>query len=205
MDVQRGKAGLLYAFNTMGDPSIYKVGLTTNTFSERCKGYIGPIKPRTVVFTKNVDDCVKAEKLMLMLMQNSRVVESRVHDLGPEWFSAAGDFEVDIRHKVILEYANIVTAAVATKEIRRVYERTDMGRDCYKETRGCHGVLGMETYFNVLQKYVNIASCEILESPESLLDSFENSDICPVYAEYVLHSRESRLESIKLLYHNLWQ
>ena len=78
-------AGLIYCFNTVGDNKIYKAGHTQNSLSTRLKGYLGPSKPRTIFFSRKVDDSIHAEKMMLTLLRQCTSLKER-KDLGDEWF-----------------------------------------------------------------------------------------------------------------------
>ena len=61
--------GIIYCFNTVGDSKLYKAGHTTNKLEKRLAGYLGPSKPRSIIFSRTVKNSHMAEKLMLKLMR----------------------------------------------------------------------------------------------------------------------------------------
>jgi hypothetical protein len=86
--VDESKCGFLYCFNTMGNPLIYKAGMTQGTDPrKRLLQYTGPSKPKTVLLTLCVSDARTAESRMLDGLQACRLLKHRP-DLGREWFEA---------------------------------------------------------------------------------------------------------------------
>ena len=99
-------AGIIYCFNTIRDPTIYKLGHTKKKLKMRLRGYLGPSKPHEVVLCRTVEDAREAEKMMIHLLKCSNVLK-HCEDLGSEWFSAT-THDTDGRHRTIHTFADIV-------------------------------------------------------------------------------------------------
>ena len=71
------------------DNRIFKAGHTQRQLSARLSGYLGR-QPRTVFFSRRVDDSVNAEKIVLTLLRRCSSLKSR-EDYGDEWFEDVQD------------------------------------------------------------------------------------------------------------------
>ena len=88
--------GFIYFFSTFGDRTVFKAGRTDQeSLAARFKSYLGPSKPRMVVASREVDDTVAAEDMMLRLLRSSRVLQARP-DLGVAGTYQAGQMEPHI-------------------------------------------------------------------------------------------------------------
>jgi hypothetical protein len=103
--------GIIYCFNTLTASNIYKAGRTQTELKRRLRGYLGPSKPLQIVFSKEVDDDVRAEQMLLMLMRNYTGLRART-DYGNEWFEATVDRSMEERHEYLQSVAMIVQMAV---------------------------------------------------------------------------------------------
>lgn len=103
-------SGTIYCFNTIENPNIIKAGHTQQVVQKRLRGYMGPTKPRSIIFTVKVDDSVEAEKMMLHLMEQCVSLKKR-YDLGNEWFETTGFFSFEQRAKHLQTIARIVQKA----------------------------------------------------------------------------------------------
>ena len=103
-------SGFIYCFNTHENPNIIKAGHTQQEVQKRLRGYMGPTKPRSIIFTLKVDDSVEAEKMMLQLMEQCVSLNKR-YDLGNEWFETTGNFNFEQRAGHLQTIAKIVQKA----------------------------------------------------------------------------------------------
>ena len=102
--------GWIYCFNTIVDASFFKAGHTQQPLWRRLKNYTGPNKLRTLMFAREVDDSVSAEKMMLSLLRQSRCLIWR-KDLGNEWFQADPQVSSSDREAQLLQIADVVELA----------------------------------------------------------------------------------------------
>lgn len=181
-------AGTIYCFNTVGDHRIYKAGHTQQELKSRLRGYLGPSRPRVIVASRNVDDSVAAETMVLGLLRQCSALVPR-SDLGNEWFESRDGVGDDERHKAILFVFDVVSKAVHTRPASK-----------YEEPSTSHSSLhvsetlpAMGAYFEALDHFVHTASPETLGTMDDILRSFEQSDSCPLFAEYVMWPRATRL------------
>jgi hypothetical protein len=165
--------GLIYCFNTVGDSNIFKAGHTTTTLQKRLGGYLGPSKPRTIVFCRNVANSAFAERLMLDLMRQCVSIAPR-NDLGDEWFVASGNYTFEERQKH-LEYIAKV-AQMATRG--RKFKPESLVRPVSVE-QGELTLRGLELYFAKFDEFVKEAPFDAFDSVETLIASFEGSKLCP--------------------------
>jgi|APSaa5957512622_1039677.scaffolds.fasta_scaffold08786_6 hypothetical protein len=103
-------SGYIYCFNTHENPHIIKAGHTQQKVQKRLRGYLGPTKPRSIIFTLKVDDSVEAEKMMLKLFEQCISLNKRC-DLGNEWFETTGCFNFKERAEHLQTIAKIVQKA----------------------------------------------------------------------------------------------
>ena len=103
-------SGFIYCFNTHENTNIIKAGHTQQEVQKRLRGYMGPTKPRSIIFTLKVDDSVEAEKMMLQLMEQCVSLNKR-YDLGNEWFETTGNFNFEQRAGHLQTIAKIVQKA----------------------------------------------------------------------------------------------
>lgn len=110
-------SGYIYCFNTHENPNIIKAGHTQQQdVQKRLRGYLGPTKPRSIIFTLKVDDSVEAERMMLQLMQQCVSLNKRC-DLGNEWFETTGNFNFEQRASHLQTIAKIVQKASSIPSI----------------------------------------------------------------------------------------
>ena len=110
--------GHIYCFNTHENPGIIKAGHTQQDVRKRLRGYLGPTKPRAIIFELEVDNSIEAEKMMLELMRQCVSVTQR-HDLGNEWFQSSGNFTPEERFNHLRIIGKIVQKASKKSEIKK--------------------------------------------------------------------------------------
>uniref|UniRef100_A0A6C0IY05 Bacteriophage T5 Orf172 DNA-binding domain-containing protein n=1 Tax=viral metagenome TaxID=1070528 RepID=A0A6C0IY05_9ZZZZ len=196
-------SGFIYCFNTHENPNIIKAGHTQQDVQKRLRGYLGPTKPRSIIFTLKVDDSVEAEKMMLELMQQCVSLNKR-HDLGNEWFETTGNFNFEQRTKHLQTIAKIaqkassippsippsmppsmppsippsvpppsVPASVPPSIKSSEY---DSGRPPVQQPTGLRG---LEDYFKKFDDFVAQEAKPNHVSPLELLRNYEASTFCP--------------------------
>ena len=180
--------GILYAFNTICDPNIYKVGYTRQTeLAARLRGYLGPSKPRVIVVSRRVDDATEAERLLLGLLRVSNVVRARP-DLGDEWFEALG--APDHTQRTIHWISGIVERAV------RVPCRTAApDPPSQAPALGGDDLRGMESYFAAMDGWWGTNGSN--DDVTSAVQAFEESAACPVYAHFTRFSLDERVAAAR--------
>ena len=183
-------AGILYCFNTIESADIYKVGYTQQNLAVRMRGYLGPSKPRCMVLSRNVDNVVQAESIMLQLLRFSNILRAR-NDLGKEWFQAC-QCDVEARHKALVWLADIVQRAVQDHAtvISRPKTTVCLNKELPDTASEGQGLPGMETYFRAFDNYVS--QCKIDTNIEKTLQHFEQSDWCPIFADFTRFSFTER-------------
>ena len=186
------REGFLYCFNTLGDARVYKIGHTRqDELAHRLKGYLGPSKPRVLVVQRRVVDSVEAERLCLALVRGTRVLLER-RDMGDEWFEAPPGVDVDQLHCALALLAEVVGRAVET-EVTRASAIASHETACEPRTHDAYPP-GMEQYVAALDRYVaNAAPMSALASPDALVDAFEGDAACPVFVEYLMWDRATRV------------
>ena len=93
--------GHIYCFRTVGNPSIYKAGMTTRfDVKARLDEFDGANKVDVIVSCMFVEDARRAEVQMLQSLKTCGVLVLDKKTLGNEWFRATGDDTVH-RHVVI--------------------------------------------------------------------------------------------------------
>ena len=197
--------GFIYFFSTFGDRTVFKAGRTDQeSLAARFKSYLGPSKPRMVVASREVDDTVAAEDMMLRLLRSSRVLQVRP-DLGAEWFSADAD-DVEEVHATVRFFFGVVQKAVRdvpaeeapTKKLARRAEHDPTEEDSFRQVADADALPAMGCYFEALDEYVNKAPCAVLNvGMEGIVTEFESDRSCPVFAEYLLWPKEARIRVAK--------
>jgi len=92
--------GHIYCFNTMGNPRLYKAGMTMNEdINVRLRGYQGGNKPNIIVSTMFVSDPASVERRFMTALYSSGIL-TQAKRMGREWFFATDDDEMR-RHVVI--------------------------------------------------------------------------------------------------------
>ena len=185
--------GHIYCFNTHENPNIIKAGHTQQEVQKRLRGYLGPTKPRHIIFTLKVDDSVEAEKMMLQLMRQCISLTHR-DDLGNEWFETSGNFNFEQRATHLQNIARIVQKASENKCI----VENNVISDCYEEVTidapapsQATSLSGLEEYFSNFDRYVAQyapSNCNAL----TLLKNFESSSFCPYFCQFLPYSEEQR-------------
>lgn len=184
-------AGIIYCFNTICDHRIYKAGHTQQDLPSRFKSYLGPSKPRTIVATRHVDDSLAAEGMMLGLLRQCAALRVR-SDLGVEWFEAHPDVDEDDRHKAILLIFDVVSKAVRTRIQDEGCPVWGASKPDVPTGTVCT-LPAMGAYFEALDRFVRCAPPEAVADMDTALREFERGDDCPVFAEYVMWPRATRL------------
>lgn len=191
-------AGLIYCFNTLGDTKIYKAGHTQNALSMRLKGYLGPSKPRTIIFSRAVDDSVHAEKMMLVLFRQCVSLKS-CREFGDEWFEDVSDC-TQVLYRHLQNIADIVQLASSHNVMERLPLTPTQPVVVAEKLRG------MEQYFTALDKFVHAYALQNeLETTENLMNAFETSESCPVFANYLPSERSQRARAIACRYPHLFE
>jgi hypothetical protein len=196
-------SGTLYAFCTVENSCLYKVGFTQQPLAARLRGYLGPSRPRTVVVDKRVDDAPLAELHMLKLVGLCRLFAQR-KDLGNEWFEFVQGTREEC-HAALLEMAHIVVAAVRSTEASPPGARPPPCAQpplsaAPEATETRLDLRGMGRYFSSLDAFIQEADGATLAGVEAAMDAFERSDACPVFAEYTPYDRSVRLAVCKNRY-----
>lgn len=197
--------GFIYFFSTFGDRAVFKAGRTDQqSLAARFKSYLGPSKPRMIIASREVDDTVAAEDMMLRLLRSSRVLQVRP-DLGTEWFSADTDDAEEV-HATVRFIFEVVQKAVRDvpaeevhpKKLARRAER-DLAEDEYSHQIADADTLpAMGCYFEAFDKYVDNAPCGVLTlGIERIVTNFESDRSCPVFAEYLLWPKDARVRVAK--------
>lgn len=179
--------GIIYCFNTISDPLVLKCGFTQQTLSARLKGYLGPSKPRTVIFQRRVQFASHAEQIMLMLMRQCRCLTSRT-DLGHEWFS----IEAGAAFDELINIANVTQLAsreLPTSKTAWLVPEHAVRLEAQGEMK-----LAFRTYFSKMDAFVrHDAPTQAFSSADVLMESFDTSVSCPVFSEYLPYGRDARL------------
>ena len=194
--------GLIYCFNTVGDSRIYKAGHTTRKLEKRLAGYMGPSKPRLIVFTRRVKDSASAERMMLKLMRQCVSITHR-DDLGDEWFEANDAYTFEERQRQLEYIAKIVQLAIRGKKI----PPEPMQQQSVVETQGCETTLrGLDEYFRKFDEYVREASIQQDSSPIVLMRNYEQSAFCPVnmFCNFLPFDEATRANVVKNRYRHLF-
>ena len=186
-------AGIVYCFNTICDHRIYKAGHTQQTLQSRLRGYLGPSRPRVIVASRKVDDSVAAETMILGLLQQCSTLAQRT-DLGNEWFELKDGVDVEECHKAILFVFDVVSKAVRAPDCCKHPDVPTLHPPSQVTTSNIDvcNLPGMEGYFDALERFVCTTSkCD--GTMDDILQAFEDSDFCPVFSEYVMWPRKTRL------------
>lgn len=183
-------AGFIYCFNTICDTHIYKAGHTQQPdLQSRLKSYLGPSKPRVVVASRRVDDSVVAEGMMLGLMRQCYALKVR-EDLGDEWFESCKEIPDVMLHKAILLIFDVVSKACR----KNGPPPPPLPRRVDQEPPSPTTTLpAMGAYFAALDAFMYRAPPELFADVDGALRAFEAGDACPIYAEYVMWPRATRL------------
>ena len=187
-------SGVIYCFNTLADSNVIKCGHTQQSLSKRLGGYLGPSKPRMLIFHRAVNDSVHAEQVMLTLMRQCRSLQSR-QDLGNEWFEVIADMDLALGH--LIEIANIVHMVHADPTPAPPPFKNEPPK-----TTVPHAQLlsSLRKYLTCMDSYVrNNAPPSAFSSAETLMRNFDASPECPVFSEY-LPFGEARLDIIEKRY-----
>ena len=190
-------SGIIYCFNTICNARIYKAGHTQQEdLASRLKGYLGPSKPRVIVAHRRADDSLDAEDTMLRLLRLCHFFRTRP-DLGDEWFEATDGYDEDARHKAVCFILDV--ASKASRTIPRVDESTHLHPAPQVPLENA----SMASYFLCLDRFVEQAPPDAFTDTDALMQAFEESDMCPVFAEYVLWPRPTRLSLVRTRYQHL--
>ena len=188
-------SGHIYCFNTHENPNIIKAGHTQQDVPKRLRGYLGPSKPRTVIFSLKVNDSVEAEKMMLQLMQQCVSLNKR-HDLGNEWFETIGCFNFEQRATHLQAIARIVQKASNIIPIVQTMpqKRTINHNDEPTVLQATNTLPGLEEYFKNFDDFVTQEAQQFLlvNSPQFLLRSYEASTFCIHICQFLPFTEEDR-------------
>ena len=184
--------GVIYCFNTLADSKVIKCGHTQQSLSKRLHGYLGPSKPRMLIFSRPVKDSAFSERVMLTLMRQCRSLKKRL-DLGNEWFEIVEDMESALGH--LYEIANVVHLVNATPAMEFAPRNDKLTSVPHSQV-----LMSLRKYLAHMDAYVrDVAPCCSFASAKDLMDSFDASSVCPVFAEY-LPFAEERLKVIEQRY-----
>ena len=154
---------------------------------------MGPSKPRTLIFHREVEHAKHAEDMMLSLMRQCRSLTSR-RDLGHEWFEFCGtDYSELIQIADIVKLAAKSPPEFVSPPLLRTCEQNSATDTQLKRA--------FRTYFSHMDKFVtHDAKANSLISAVELMNAFENSDVCPVFAEYLPYGEDARLKLVEERY-----
>lgn len=218
-------SGTIYCFNTLENPNIIKAGHTQQDVKKRLRGYMGPTKPRSIIFTLKVDDSVEAEKMMLRLIQQCVSLNKR-YDLGNEWFETTGNFTFEQRAEHLQTIARIVQKAssiiprssVASippsispsvppsgeEDIKRhkrtVSETNNSESDPEPPVQQATGLRGLEDYFKKFDDFVAQEAKPNHVSPLELLRSYQASTFCTHLCHFLPFSESERVNVVAYRY-----
>jgi hypothetical protein len=186
-------AGHVYCFSTVADANVIKCGHTQQALDRRLRSYLGPSKPRMLIFGRTVEDSVFAEQIMLVLMRQCRSLKSR-SDLGNEWFEIVGDMPEALKH--LAEIANVVRLVHAPPGTAPVkLSITTQGPAPQAQV-----LASLRKYLTCMDAYVRtVAAPAAFSSAETLMRSVDASPACPVFASYLPYG-EARLDVIRERY-----
>lgn len=196
-------AGLIYCFSTLGDPKVYKAGHTQNSLSTRMRGYLGPSKPRVIIFSRRVDDSAQAEKMMLSLCRQCVSLKVRP-DLGDEWFEDV-TVAASVLHQHLQQIADIVQLASRVITMGPTTIAAGGGPlDGGPPLQPLDHLRGMDFYFQRLDEFVRSAPQADVTHPDRLVSKYEASDVCPVFSEYLPFTFAQRVHSTARRYSHLF-
>ena len=173
-------SGYIYCFNTHENPHIIKAGHTQQKVQKRLRGYLGPTKPRSIIFTLKVDDSVEAEKMMLKLFEQCISLNKRC-DLGNEWFETTGCFNFKERAEHLQTIAKIVQKASSIPPPSIPPPSIPPSKSSEYDSgpvQQATGLRGLEDYFKKFDDFV-AQEAKPDSSPLELLRSYEASTFCP--------------------------
>ena len=194
--------GFIYCFTTHENPNIIKAGHTHQEVSKRMRGYLGPTKPRTMIFTHEVDDSVEAEKMMLKLMCQTVSIKQR-EDLGNEWFETTGEYTFHDRQVHLENIAQIVK-----KASKKVTKENDVSAEESDEKEAKRSKLnspekygdattlrGLEYYFETMDQFVR-EEAPPFEKAVDLLRAYEASRFSPYgkFCQFLRFPEEVRVK-----------
>lgn len=187
--------GYIYCFNTSESPNIIKAGHTHQDVKKRLRGYLGPSRPRSIIFEVQVDDSIEAEKMMLLLMRQCVSLKQR-HDLGNEWFETNGDFNFQERATHLQSIAKIVKKASSVQTNLSVSSKVSSKEpdEIFPEMEEVAlSLRGLEEYFKKFDDYVAQYAPQCGDAL-SLLKRYESSPFCPYICEYLPFSETKRVQ-----------
>lgn len=190
--------GYIYCFNTKENPNIIKAGQTQQDVKQRLRGYIGPTKPRHIFFQEKVDDCIKAETMMLDLMCQCVSLTKR-NDLGNEWFETNGDYNFEKRAIHLDTIAKIVKMAsrdACIPEVRTVVAAPSEATGAAFQPEA-KTLRGLETYFENFDRYITEQALHCTD-PLTLLKNYESSSFC-IYGNFCKFLPFSEKERVKVI------
>lgn len=212
-------SGHIYCFTTHENPGIIKAGHTQQDVRKRLRGYLGPAKPRAIIFQVQVDDSVHAERMMLELMRQCASLAQR-HDLGNEWFERRAGFKFEECATQLQNIAKIVQKASKSTTAPDGHRHERGGRELvttrpaepaepitthpaepaervleHREHASYSRLQGLEQYFKSFDKYVEQLA-PAGHDPLSLLQGYESSSFCPYgdFCRFLRYPRETRVE-----------
>lgn len=194
-------SGHIYCFNTHENPNIIKAGHTQQDVQKRLRGYLGPTKPRCVIFTLQVGDSVEAEKMMLNLMKQCVSLKQR-HDLGNEWFEMTGNFKFEQRADHLQMIAKIVQKASSVPSVparphTRISKTNRSESEAEPPVQQATALRGLEDYFKRFDDFVaQETAAQNNVSPLALLRIYEASTFCPYgnLCEFLPFSENERVK-----------
>ena len=203
--------GIIYGFNTLASNTIIKIGRTEQTLNQRLRGYIGPSKPRTLLFRKEVDDSVEAENWVKKLMSQCSSFTQRF-DLGDEWYESIPGLKDEVRNEHMLNISEV--ARLAVRDVSQPDPPTHPSTaqamltakiiDTKISTQNT-SIPGMEGYFSDMDRFVDKEPKEAMMNAEGLTQAFESSAKCRFLCEYLPNSFEYRTSVVGNRYAHMFQ
>lgn len=198
-------SGHIYCFNTQENPNIIKAGHTQqNDVQKRLRGYMGPTKPRSIIFTLKVDNSVEAEKMMLELMTLCVSIKKRC-DLGNEWFETTGNFSFEqrtvqlqtiariVKKASSLSVASVVPSVVPSVIASVIASVPSVDSDEPVQQVTTTTLRGLEEYFKNFDDFVAQEAAPSHVSPLALSRTFEASTFCPYLCQFLPFSESERV------------
>ena len=193
------QSGYIYCFTTHENPNIIKCGRTDQKVEKRLGGYLGPTKPRHIIFIYKVDDSVEAEKMMLKLFYQNISLKQR-KDLGLEWFQTTGEFTFQERERQLVDIAEIVKKASRTCTNETMCNEQVVKKPKKNSENGTQ-LRGMDFYFENFDNFVKEAA-QPTDDPAVLLHAFETSKYSPYgnFCQFFPYPEEVRVDVVKNRY-----
>ena len=191
--------GIIYGFTTLASNKIVKIGRTEKSLKQRLRGYIGPSKPRTVIFAKSVDDSVEAENWVKILMAQCCSFTQRC-DLGDEWYESKDGASDEVRNMHMLQISQVAQLAARDLPASPSNPKVEMSITPQSQSKYC-SMSGMGMYFKIMDDFITRSPQSLNgETAETITKKYEQSTMCPVLTEYLPNTFDQRVTIVSNRY-----